>query len=233
MISPTSLEITRPGSPGTPPVLLAPFGEREFAGILPIDPASAQYERDSTITALLTVPAGHLVDRLGATAHTTTFGIYTPAVAPANFTGIVELTRGKIGEGKDGAPIYTKGAQGLGMHIYPRRMQGRGLGTTAMHAALRYAMQVDQTRLFIAQTSEHNHPMQHVLAKLGFVHGENGDSIRHYDKTTSLLQKWYLVTPHAMEALEPAPAMRQQLARGYSTFSRFALQHEMQLIPTE
>ncbi|HSX34083.1 MAG TPA: GNAT family protein [Candidatus Saccharimonadales bacterium] len=228
MISLTTLEVRRLATPEAPPIYLAPFGADEMAAVMPIDPTTAPYERETTITSLVRGDPADIAQRLAETPHTNTFGIYSGDVTPAAFNGIVELTQAPNGDAANGLPTYSKRVQALGVHIYAREQQGCGLGTAAVQAAMRYAIRIDQGGILFAQTADRNQPMRRVLEKLGFVHTKDGgNNITHYDKTTSVLQLWQVTTPEALTHSGIAGKLRQELIDGHKTFSQVAMQYSV------
>lgn len=224
MIAHTTIEVAPPAKTALPGIFLAPFGAEELATVLPINPANAPYERNTTVSYLTTQTPETIADWMATAPHTTTFGIFAEEITPAGFNGIVELA--KTPSKEQGLSTY---AQRVGMHIYRHGQQNRGIGTAAIQAVMRYGMLRQRTELFVARTSEHNRPMQHVLAKFGFLRGTQTEPIIHYDGSVTALEPWYLATPTGALKANTTEAKRRILNHGFDTFRQLALQYTVQI----
>jgi RimJ/RimL family protein N-acetyltransferase len=164
MITDTTLHITS-GERG--PLYLAPYGEEELAAVWPgIDSDKLIFPRDQ-LEELARLTPSEIVSGLRESEHQVEWGIYDSEVSPKGFLGAISLEEVLHDNNEDG-PQYTKLIQSLGTFIMRPVQRGRGIGTVAKLALITYTMEGDETKVFEAFTSEHNHPAQALFKQSRF-----------------------------------------------------------------
>lgn len=146
-------------------IYLAPFGGYELQSQLPFKPEYTEF--DPFPEGVDPTSVGQLLFWFDADKYATRWGIYTDKPSPDSFVGITGITESSAltAEG----PMFSKDTQEVHIGLFSKEHFGRAIGTTAVLAAMKYAIERHNTQSFYSYTSEWNTAMHRMMQKLGFV----------------------------------------------------------------
>jgi len=196
MITATSTKLSF-GENNAQTIYLAPYGIEELARHVPIsDPALFQYEPSGVIKDLEGDPEAIVIDR-EYFEHGMSWGIYEDAITPDTFVGTVNLNEQRHGKVED--LQYTKRIQEVGTILFEPSARGRGIGTIAKLAVVKFALEQGDTRFLTASTSEHNTAAHRSLAKVGFAQTVTWEHLKFPGK--ELTTEWLFASPEGQYAI--------------------------------
>src|SRR5436305_229567 len=143
MIATETIRVTRPDAAQ---LFLASFNEADLAGCMPVDPNSLPYEPANVHQSFARAP-GEFIHSASQYEHFRSWGIYEGTPSPDSFVGLIDLCQQNYGDAY--TPEYSKTMQRIGTTILAVDRRGRGIGTIAKLAVIRFATEVDGTHAFV------------------------------------------------------------------------------------
>lgn len=146
-------------------IYLAPFGRRELKDQIPFKPEYTEFDPfpDGVDP---TSPQG-VLSWFDDDKHGLTWGIYTDEPSANTLVGATGITESETLTA-DGS-TFSKDTQEVHIGLFSKEHFGKSIGTAAVLAVMKYAIERHDTQSFYAYTSEHNDAIHRMMRRTGFV----------------------------------------------------------------